>query len=147
MRFHAEYQTSQMETGLFRQKYQDREKFMAFCRECPHYNELWSCPPLSFDADEFFAPYEWVNLLCVQIHLDEETIRTADTAEKIKAAGWEIASQEGNRRTDAGTGGEDARKRLPVLRRVRLLRTLYPTRGTALLQAEGNALFDGRFRL
>ena len=93
MGVHAEYKTSQMKTEQFRQKYQDKDKFMAFCRECPHYNELWSCPPLSFDADEFFAPYAWMDLLCVQIHIDEETIRAADTAEKIKARGWGIVSQ------------------------------------------------------
>ena len=88
-----EYQASPIEMPLFRQKYQDRENFMNYCRECPHYGRLWSCPPLPFDADAFLAPYPWANLLCVQIHLDEETIRAADTAEKIKETGWEIVSQ------------------------------------------------------
>ena len=88
-----EYQASQIEMPLFRQKYQDRENFMNYCRECPHYGRLWSCPPLSFDADAFLAPYTWANLLCAQIHPDKETIRAANTAEKIKAAGWDIVSK------------------------------------------------------
>lgn len=90
---HIEYRTRAMELPLFRKKYQDREKFIACCRECPHYGELWSCPPLPFDADTFLASYAWANLLCAQIRLDEETIRAADTEEKIKATGWEIVSK------------------------------------------------------
>ena len=92
MGYYVEYRTNQIETPLFRQKYQDREKFMAFCRECPRYGALWSCPPLSFDADEFLSPYAWVNLLCAKIHLDSETIRAADTAEKMKTTGWDVVS-------------------------------------------------------
>ena len=76
----------------FRKKYQDRDKFMAFCRECPRYDSLWSCPPLSFDVDTFLEPYTWINVLCAKICLDAETIRTADTAEKIKTIGWDIVS-------------------------------------------------------
>ena len=91
-----EYRTNKMELPLFRQKYQDREKFMAYCRECPYYGALWSCPPLTFDADAFLAPYAWVNLLCAQIHLDDEIIQAADTAEKIKTTGWEIVSRAKN---------------------------------------------------
>ncbi len=92
MPFQIEYKTGAMEMDRFREKYQDREKFMAFCRECPRYDALWSCPPLSFDADAFLQPYTWASLLCAQIILDEETILAADTPEKIKDVGWTILS-------------------------------------------------------
>ena len=65
---------------------------MAFCRECPRYDALWSCPPLSFDVDEFLKPYAGIHLVCAKINLDDETIRTADTTEKIKTTGWDIVS-------------------------------------------------------
>ena len=92
MGYRAEYRASYIETPRFRQKYQDREKFMAFCKECPRYDALWSCPPLSFDADVFLEPHAGIHLLCAQIHLSGETIRAADTAEKIKTTGWEIVT-------------------------------------------------------
>ena len=92
MGYQVEYRTNHIEMPRFKQNYQDREKFMAFCRECPRYDSLWSCPPLSFDVDEFLAPYPWVNLLCAKIILDGETIRAADTAENIKTIGWDIVS-------------------------------------------------------
>ncbi len=92
MGYHVEYRANGIELPLFRQKYQDREKFMAYCRECPRYDSRWSCPPLSFEVDDFLAPYARISLLCARIHLDDETIRAADTAEKIKTTGWEIVS-------------------------------------------------------
>ena len=84
MGYRLEFKTGSIEMDRCRQTYQDREKFMAFCRECPRYLKRWSCPPLSFDVDDFLAPYRWVNLLCARIILDEETIREADTEEKIR---------------------------------------------------------------
>ena len=90
--YRVEYRTEHVEMARFREKYQDREKFMAFCRECPRYDARWSCPPLSLDADKFLAPYVQINLLCAKIHLDDETIRAADTAEKIRTTGWDIVS-------------------------------------------------------
>ncbi len=92
MRYNVEYQLDHIDMPRFRKKYQDRDKFMAFCRECPRYDSLWSCPSLSFDVDKFLEPYVWINLLCAKIHLDDETIRAADTADKIKAMGWDIVS-------------------------------------------------------
>ena len=90
--YRVEYRTDHVEMARFREKYQDREKFMAFCRECPRYDARWSCPPLSFDVDSFLEPYARINLLCAKIDLDGETIRAADTAEKIKTMGWDIVS-------------------------------------------------------
>ena len=92
MGYSVEYRTDHIEMPHFRQKYQNREKFMAYCRKCPRYDSLWSCPPLSFDVDEFLKPYTWVNILCAKINLDKETIRRASTVEKIKDNGWEIVS-------------------------------------------------------
>lgn len=92
MNYRVEYKTAPVEMRPFRQKYQDREKFMAYCRECPRYLTRWSCPPLSFDVNEFLEPYSWINLLCAKICLDDETIRAADTTKKIKTVGWEIVS-------------------------------------------------------
>ena len=92
MSYHFEYRTSPVEMVPFQKKYQDQEKYMAYCRECPRYLTRWSCPPLSFDVGEFLAPYATVHLVCAKILLDDETIRAADTAEKIKTVGWDIVS-------------------------------------------------------
>ncbi|MCR5661700.1 MAG: DUF2284 domain-containing protein [bacterium] len=90
MGYSVEYRNGRLEMANFLQKYQDREKFLAFCKECPHYNSLWSCPPLTFDPNKYLAPYTWINLLCAKINLDNETIREAGTKDKVKTMGRNI---------------------------------------------------------
>ena len=63
---------------------------MAYCRECPRYDTVWSCPPLPFDVDDYLAEFGWVNVLCAKIILSERAIAEADTPQKIKTVGWEI---------------------------------------------------------
>ena len=78
---------------LFRQKYHDREKYLAYCRECPKYNTVWSCPPLQIDADVYLSKYAWVNVVGVKIILDQTVIEKADTPDKIKSEGWRIVTK------------------------------------------------------
>lgn len=81
------YQTSikinEMILSEFITKYQNQEKFMAFCQECPNYNTLWSCPPLLFDAEQFLREYSYITIIGVKVIYPDETIRFADTPEKI----------------------------------------------------------------
>lgn len=79
-----------MSMHAFRQKYQNQEKFIGFCRECPNYGTVWSCPPLPFSVEQYLYPYRHVYVVCARLDLDEETRRAADTAEKVKTIGWEI---------------------------------------------------------
>lgn len=68
----------------FIKKYQNQEKFMAFCKECPNYNTLWSCPPLRIDATQFLQAFNYIYIIGVKVIYDAETIKLADTSEKIK---------------------------------------------------------------
>ena len=93
MDYSVEFRKSSMPMEDFRRKYQDREKFIAYCRECPRYDTVWSCPPLSFDADEYLNGFSWVSVVGVKIVLSQEVIEAADTAEKVKDTGWKIISK------------------------------------------------------
>ena len=90
MDYFVEYRKSSMLLTSFRQKYQNREKYMAYCRECPRYNTVWSCPPLAFDVGAYLGRFAWVNVLCAKIVPSSRVITDADTPEKIKAVGWEM---------------------------------------------------------
>ena len=90
MDYSVEYRNNSMPMVDFRQKYQDREKYMTYCRECTNYNTVWSCPPLAFDVDEYLWRFAWINVVCAKIVLSSEVIVGADTPEKIKTVGWEI---------------------------------------------------------
>lgn len=75
--------------GDFIAQYQDIDKFMAYCRECPNYNTRWSCPSLSFEVGEMLAKYDRVHLVGLKMTYDEETICDADTPEKVKSVTWD----------------------------------------------------------
>ena len=90
MDYSVEYRKSSMPLTVFRQKSQDHDKYMAFCRKCPRYNTVWSCPPLAFDVNAYLERFSWVNVLCAKIILSNHVITKADTPEKIKTVGWEI---------------------------------------------------------
>lgn len=93
MDYAVEFRKNSMPMELFRQKYQDREKYLAYCRECSKYNTVWSCPPLKIDADAYLSKYAWVNVVGAKIILDHKVIEKADTPEKIKTVGWKIVSE------------------------------------------------------
>ena len=90
MDYFIEYRKNCMLLPCFREKYQDTEKYIAYCRECPRYDTVWSCPPLYLDVDAYLGQFAWVNILCARIILGNDVITEADTKEKIRAVGWEI---------------------------------------------------------
>lgn len=55
---------------------------MIYCRECPNFGTVWSCPPMAFDVDDYLGRFAWVNVLCAKIILNNSVIAEADTPEK-----------------------------------------------------------------
>lgn len=86
----VEITTKKMDFAAFCRLYQDRERFLPYCRECPNYGTVWSCPPLPFDTGEYFRPYEKILVFCARITLDPAVIERADTPELVKKTGYEI---------------------------------------------------------
>ena len=84
MDYSAELRKNSIEMELFRKRYQDREKYLAYCRECPKYNTVWSCPPLQIDADAYLNKYAWVNVVGAKIILDQKVIKKAGVAGVIR---------------------------------------------------------------
>lgn len=82
--YHTKIKVGSMRLSDFINKYQDQEKFMAYCRECKNYKSRWSCPPLQFNANEFLQDFHYIYLFGVQVIYDAETIKSADTPEKIR---------------------------------------------------------------
>lgn len=53
----------------FIETYQDKEKFMAYCKECPNYAARWSCPPLAFDPADYVKRFARIDLLGAETRL------------------------------------------------------------------------------
>ena len=84
MDYSVEYRKNKMPMEIFRQRYQDKEKYIAYCRECPRYDTVWSCPPLNIDLEAYLSRFEWINVVGAKINLERHVIEDADTADKIK---------------------------------------------------------------
>ena len=82
--YHTTTKINSVHLPEFIKKYQNQEKFMAFCKECHNYNTLWSCPPLQIDVNQFLQAFHYINIIGVKVVYDAETIKLANTAEKVK---------------------------------------------------------------
>ena len=90
MDYSVEYRKSGMRLSVFQQNYQDIATYLTYCKACPNYNSVWSCPPLPFDAAAYWEKFQWMYVVGAKINLSPETIKQANTAEKVKAIGWNI---------------------------------------------------------
>lgn len=70
--------------------YRDVDKFIGFCKQCGEYGNCWSCPPFSFDTEEYLSGYENVLIIGTKITpdapllLDEQAGRDIIALERSK---------------------------------------------------------------
>lgn len=55
--------------------YYDRVKFHELCKKCDKYGTLWSCPPYSFNAEDYIKNYKYAYIIGTKIILDNKLIR------------------------------------------------------------------------
>jgi predicted metal-binding protein len=83
-----------MEVRQWLQNYCFPEKFKEFCKACPNYDNLWSCPPSTPAANGYLDNYEEVYTIAVKVIYNKELLLSADTREKAekiqKETYWKI---------------------------------------------------------
>ena len=104
--------------GDFIAQYQDIDKFMAYCRECPNYNTRWSCPSLSFEVGEMLAAFQNKTYNC--------TMLTFFSTKKLK-----VIAEEGMAWTIDGEH-QDGIKTMDVTCHQHALQVLCPSKREAL---------------
>lgn len=50
--------------------YVDIPTFLEYCKACPNYGRLWSCPPYDFDVTAYWRKFQTLDLLAVKINFD-----------------------------------------------------------------------------
>ena len=73
----------------------DREKYWGFCRACPRYGALWSCPPYEEGALPNLEQFSKIRLFCHVLHFSPELRREAASPEKAGAFMESCAAQYG----------------------------------------------------
>ena len=78
-RYRLSFFEAEMDVSELLNNYQDKERFLAFCRECENYGKLWSCPPYDFGVAEYLKAYKKVHLIGTKIYfcdsLREESMK------------------------------------------------------------------------
>jgi predicted metal-binding protein len=46
------------------------EVFIEYCKNCKHYNKIWSCPPYDFNVLEIIDRYKYVNIIGSKIYIN-----------------------------------------------------------------------------
>lgn len=67
----------------------DVSKFLEYCRQCPNYNTIWSCPEYDFDPYEFWNKFEQVHFIGCKIYAPKEIVEKTWTKEEQ----WMIIDQ------------------------------------------------------
>lgn len=71
--------------------YVNVEKFLEYCKACPNYHKVWSCPPYDFDPMDIWARYENLYLYAVKFTLEE--VNSEEEARKLMLKVKEEMSQ------------------------------------------------------
>jgi predicted metal-binding protein len=65
------YRTERLEASIdiasYIDGYVDVERFLACCRECPNYGQLWSCPPYDFDPLDIWRAFDTLMVLAYRV--------------------------------------------------------------------------------
>ncbi len=123
-------------------RFRDEERIAGFCKGCPNFGKIWSCPPFDFDTDAFLRQYSHAHLLATKIiplrnDIPKENAQTFIRSERIRIEGelLEMERRYGGR-AFANIGGclhcdsSDCRRRAN-------LPCLYPDRVRPSLEAFG----------
>ena len=53
--------------------YVEVEEFLEYCKACPNYGNLWTCPPYDFDVMEYWRKFSKLTVYASKIYFEPET--------------------------------------------------------------------------
>lgn len=56
------------------EKYYEPERFLSYCKECPSYGKVWSCPPGVPETQEYLKGYDTMHVIAVKVVYNQEAI-------------------------------------------------------------------------
>ncbi len=55
------------------ERFVDVDTFLAYCKDCSNYEQVWSCPTYDFDPKEFWLKFKTVDMIGIKFVFTEET--------------------------------------------------------------------------
>lgn len=66
-----EYFSKEVSVKEYVEQYVDVETFLSYCKECPNYNRVWTCPPYDFNVSEYWKQFSVLELSAVRMRFSE----------------------------------------------------------------------------
>lgn len=63
-------------------QYYRPEVFLEACKACPHYGQVWSCPPLPQPTPELTRPFSCIHIIAIKVIYSEQIRAEANTADR-----------------------------------------------------------------
>ena len=88
---HTKYTLKRYETTIsvseYFEKYVNVAEFLEYCKVCPNYDRLWSCPSYDFSQEAYWKEYRELFILGYKICFDEAVSKeeSMEIMEKVKA--------------------------------------------------------------
>lgn len=94
--YHIKEYTASIDVDRYLAEYVDIPTFLECCKQCPNYNNVWSCPSYDFNVEDYWKNYKHLHLYDRQICFHEETRNRSYTQEEQEHLLDEILSKEKN---------------------------------------------------
>lgn len=60
----------EISVALYLEHYINVEEFLEYCKACPNYNKIWSCPPYDFNTEEYWKKYNTLTVVGYKINFE-----------------------------------------------------------------------------
>lgn len=85
---------AQIDIDRYLKDYVDISTFLEYCKQCPNYNQIWSCPSYDFDVEEYWKQYKHLHLYGRQIIFDNAARTRTYTEEEMNQLLEHVLSKE-----------------------------------------------------
>ncbi len=68
----TESYTTYIAVSDYKKRYIDIPTFTEYCKACPNYDRLWSCPSYTFDVEAFWNQFQTLDLFAVKILYNDD---------------------------------------------------------------------------
>ncbi|MBN7771988.1 DUF2284 domain-containing protein [Clostridium aminobutyricum] len=83
--YHVERMDAEISIEEYMRDYVDVDTFLEACKVCPNYNKIWTCPPYTFDPEEYWGQYNTFHVIGKKINFDTETIEKTYSRDEMRA--------------------------------------------------------------
>ena len=79
----TESYTTSIAVSDYKKRYIDIPTFTEYCKACPNYDRLWSCPSYTFDVEAFWNQFQTLDLFAVKILYNDDYAEKQFSEHKI----------------------------------------------------------------